>query len=208
MGPAKVEIPSPDKFLRKHYKEPKLSDKIVPFSEDSLKRMSISTRTDNSWMQTQSKKDFIKSNAIENILTPPRKPRASYAFTKNGDKQLLEPSGLVPKYVNKKDYGQTPEYLQQRKEEERRAQEEYKKYVRECLSQEATKQLSEEERLSTLQGLKKNWEEMNHRYQCLSIIMDTIPKRTRKEKLEVQMKQLERDIDLMETHQTIYIANN
>ncbi|KAG9340099.1 hypothetical protein JZ751_022022, partial [Albula glossodonta] len=165
--------PSPEKFLRKHSKEPKLADNIVPFSEENLRRKPISTRPDNSWMRTPSKNNFVKSNAVDNILSAPRRPQACYAFTKNGDKQPLETSGLVPKYVHKKDYGQTPEYLQQRKEEERRAQEEYDEYVKERLRQGAMKQLSDEERLSTLQGLKKNWEEIHHQYQCLSIVTDT-----------------------------------
>ncbi|KAJ8375867.1 hypothetical protein SKAU_G00064470 [Synaphobranchus kaupii] len=159
-------------------------------------------------IRTQAKRDYVKSNAIDTILSAPRKPQPSYAFTKNGDKQLLENSGLVPKYVNKKGYGQIPEYLQQRKVKERKAQEEYDEYVREHLRQGAMKQLSDEERQSTLQGLKKNLEQMYHQYQCLSIVIDTIPKRNRKEKLESQMKEVEKDIDLVERHKTIYIANN
>ncbi|XP_061096766.1 enkurin-like [Conger conger] len=208
MGPPKAVIPSPEKFLRKYSKGPKPTDKMSTFKEENIKRLAISTRCDNTWMRTQSKKDYVKSNVMDNILSPPRKPQPSYAFTKNGDKQLLENSGLVPKYVNKKDYGQIPEYLEQRNVEERRAQEEYDEYVKERLRQGAMKQLSDEERLSTLQGLKKNLEEMHYQFQCLSIVIDTIPKRNYKERLELQMKQLERDIDLFERHKTIYIANN
>lgn len=37
--------------------------------------------------------------------------------------------------------------------------------------------------------------------------MDTIPKKINKEKLEIQMKQLEHDIDVIEKHKVIYIAN-
>ncbi|KAJ8396791.1 hypothetical protein AAFF_G00013900 [Aldrovandia affinis] len=210
MGPAKVEIPSPEKFLRKHSKEPKLPEKksFVYMDGDRQRKPPIPTRTENPQIGMHSSKDFIRNNAIENLLAAPRKPQPIYADTRHGDKQPLECSGLVPKYLKKKDYGQTPEYLQQRKEEERRAQEEYNKYVKEHLRQGAMKQLSEEERQATLQGLKNNWEELQHLYQALSIVTDTSPKKHSKERLEMQMKQLERDIDLMETHQTIYIANN
>ncbi|XP_036376114.1 enkurin-like [Megalops cyprinoides] len=211
MGLAKVELPSPEKFLRKHSKEPKLFERktkqVMPCTDDSLKRPTLSLRLDNSWKRTPSKKDFIKANAVDTILAVPKKPQPAYAFTKHGDRRPLEPSGLVPKYVNKKDYGQTPEYLHQRKEEMRRAQEEYDEYVKERLQQGAMKQLSEEERQSTLEGLKKNWDELHFQYQGLSLITDTLPKRYRKEKLEMEMKQLERDIDLIERHKTIYIAN-
>lgn len=53
-------------------------------------------------MGIQSNKNFIQTNAIENIMAVPRKPRPTYADTKKGDKQILENSGLVPKYIKKK----------------------------------------------------------------------------------------------------------
>ena len=38
-----------------------------------------------------------------------------------------------------------------------------------------------------------------------SVVIDTLPKKSRKEKLEAEMKQLERDIELLERHPVIYI---
>ncbi len=58
------------------------------------------------------------------------------------------------------------------------------------------------------QALKKNWDELHHQYQGLSVVTDTAPKKYRKERLEQEMKQLEKDIELIERHKTIYIANN
>jgi hypothetical protein len=55
--------------------------------------------------------------------------------------------------------------------------------------------------------LKKQWEDVHHEYQTLSVIIDTIPKRQHKERLEHQMKLLEKDIDLLGKHQVIYIAD-
>ncbi|KAG5850445.1 enkurin-like [Anguilla anguilla] len=210
MGPTKVETPSPEKFLRKHSKEPRLPEKkqFVYMDGDKLRKPPIPARTEIPKMGVHSAKDFIRDNTIKNLLSAPRQPQPIYADTKHGDKQPLECSGLVPKYLKKKDYGQIPEYLLQRKVEEGRAQEEYDEYVKERVRQGAMKQLSDEERLSTLQGLKKNWEELHHQYQALSIVTDTGPKKYIKEKLEMQMKQLEKDIDLIERHKTIYIANN
>ncbi|CAB1349609.1 unnamed protein product [Coregonus sp. 'balchen'] len=117
-------------------------------------------------------------------MAVPRKPQPIYADTKTGNKQLLENSGLVPKYIKKNDFGKTPEYLQQRAEV-RRPQDKYESY-----------------------GMKKNWGELHHQYQELSVVMDTTPKKYCKERLELEMKQLERDIDLIERYKTIYIANN
>lgn len=62
-------------------------------------------------------------------------------------------------------------------------------------------------RQSIIDGLKANWEELHHQYQGLSVVTDTAPKKARKESLEAQMKQLERDIETMEKHKVIYIAS-
>lgn len=71
----------------------------------------------------------------------------------------------------------------------------------------AMKQLSESERNAILTGLKANWEDLYHQYQGLSVVTDTLPKKHRKERLENEMKQLERDIQMMEKHATVYISN-
>ena len=55
------------------------------------------------------------------------------------------------------------------------------------------------------QGLKKNWEELHHQYQGLSVVTDTAPKKNRKERMEAEMKQLERDIEMIEKHDAIFI---
>ncbi|KAL4630951.1 enkurin [Arapaima gigas] len=214
MGPPKVEVPSPKRFLLKHSNEPKLAEHVTEKPATYVacgkqRKPPVPPKSDNPLRSIQrSSKDFIKSNAIETITAMPKKPQPICADTRNGDKKPLEPSGLVPKYVKKKDYGQMPGYLQQRKEEVRRAQEEYESYVKEHLQQRAMKQLSEEERQTILQGLKENWGELHHQFQGLSVITDTLPKRLRKERLELEMKQLEKDIELIERHKTIYVANN
>uniref|UniRef100_A0A671KWB0 Enkurin-like n=1 Tax=Sinocyclocheilus anshuiensis TaxID=1608454 RepID=A0A671KWB0_9TELE len=195
MGPAKVDVPSPQKYLLKHSKEPKLAE-----NDELHSKPPIPARTDKPLMGLHSNKNFIKTNAVENIMTVPKKPQPVYAYTKKGDKQLLEKSGLIPKYIKKKDYGLTPEYLLQRREEVKKAQEEYDNYVKERMREGAMKQLSGEERHNILQ--------LHHQYQGLSVVTDTAPKKYRKERLEQEMKQLEKDIELIERHKTIYIANN
>ncbi|XP_029481834.1 enkurin [Oncorhynchus nerka] len=210
MGPVKVDLPSPEKYLLKHSKEPKLPEK-QPFSyldDETFKKPQIPAKADNPLMGIHTKKDFVKTNAFENIMAVPKKPQPIYADTKTGHKQLLENSGLLPKYIKKKDFGKTPEYLQHRTEEVRRAQDEYDSFVKEHMRQGTMKQLSEDERNNILQGLKMNWGELHHQYQGLSVVTDTTPKKYRKERLELEMKQLERDIDLIERYKTIFIANN
>ncbi|XP_076827360.1 enkurin [Brachyhypopomus gauderio] len=210
MGPAKVDMPSPDKYLLKHSKEKKLPEKKA-FSYghcNQPRKPHVPAKTEAPLMGIHTKKNFVKSNAIGNIMAVPPLPRPAYVHTVHGDKELLDNSGLVPKYIRKKDYGQTPEYIEQRREEVRRAQEQYDSYVKERITEAAMKQLSDEEHQNILQGLKKNWGELHHQYQGLSVVTDTIRKKHRKEQLELELKQLEKDIDLIERYKTIYITNN
>ncbi|XP_053351232.1 enkurin-like [Clarias gariepinus] len=210
MGPSKVDVPPPDKYLLKHSKEPQLPErKPFLYHEDFQPRKPpVPARTEKPLMGICSKMDFVKSNVIKNKMAVPRKPQPACAHTRHGDKQVLQNSGLVPQFIKKKDYGQTPQYLSQRQEEVRREQEEYEQYVQERMKEEAMKQLSEEERQEILHGLKKNWDELQHQYQGLSLVIDTLPKKHRKLQLEAEMKQLEKDIELMERHKIIYIAKS
>jgi len=208
MGPAKVDTRPPNDFLKKHEKEPKPGDK-KPFhypDEDS-KRPLVPRKEDRPIMGIKTTKDFIKQNAVENIMSVAKKPAKIFVDTKKGDTQPLDPSGLEPRYVLKKDFGQTPEYIKKREEEMRQAQEEYNAYIADHFRKGAMKQLTEAERQEILDGLKSNWEYIHHEYQSLSVVTDTAPKKNRKEKMETEMKQLERDIELLEKHRVVYIAN-
>ena len=53
-------------------------------------------------MGLKTTKNFIKNNAIENIMSVAAKPAKNMVDTKGGDKQPLPNSGLEPKYVHKK----------------------------------------------------------------------------------------------------------
>lgn len=59
-----------------------------------------------------------------------------------------------------------------------------------------------------MQGLKQNWEELQKQYQGLPILTDTIPKKLHKAKIEHALKQLEKDIVLIERHPYIYVYND
>ena len=97
-------------------------------------------------MGIRSNKNFITTNAVENIMSVPKKPEKKYADTKVGATHQLDPSGLTPKYLNKKDFGKNPEYLEKRKKEMETAQIEYDAYIRERFRQGAMQQISEDER--------------------------------------------------------------
>ncbi|NXN79776.1 ENKUR protein, partial [Bombycilla garrulus] len=204
MGPAKVAVPSPSDYLQKHSKEPKLAPKKKQ-EGDKVLPLSVPRRTYHP--VTRTKKNFINKNALAVIKGEPKKPEHFCVDTRQGDKYLLEPSGLFPKYIRKKNYGVLPKYVTQRNEEMKREEEEYQARVLEQLKKKAMKVLSEEERTNILEALKKKWEEVNHAYQCLPIVTDTMCKRMHKEELELKLKQLEHDIAAIEKYKSIYIAD-
>jgi hypothetical protein len=109
--------------------------------------------------------------------------------------------------LHKKDFGETPEYIKKRKDEMKQAQDEYDAYVAEHFRRGAMRKLTDEEHQSLIDGLKDNWEQLHRDFLQLSVVIDTVPKKHRKERLEAEMKQLEHDIELLDSHQTIYIAN-
>ena len=152
-------------------------------------------------------KNFISQNAVDTIMAVPRQPEKNVVDTRKGDKFSLDPSGLAPIFIKKKDFGNVPEYIIQRKEDTAKARAEYEAYMNEYLKRGALRSMSEEERAAILQGLKQNWDDLHHKFQSLSVVTDTIPKKLRKEKLENDMKMLEKDIDLLQRHQLIYIAD-
>ena len=89
---------------------------------------------------------ILRLIAVDIIKAVPKKPAPNFADTRKGDIHALEPSGLAPKYLKKKDFGKTPPYLSKRKEELARAQQEYEDYVKGALNGGSMKCLSETER--------------------------------------------------------------
>uniref|UniRef100_A0A3B5A6E2 Enkurin domain-containing protein n=1 Tax=Stegastes partitus TaxID=144197 RepID=A0A3B5A6E2_9TELE len=102
MGPAKVELPSPDKYLKKNSKESKPYE-ATECSRGAHKTCScterkapVPARTDNPLMGIHTKRDFIKT-----AVAVPKKPQPICVDTNKGHKQPLENSGLVPKFIKK-----------------------------------------------------------------------------------------------------------
>ncbi|XP_069111452.1 enkurin-like [Argopecten irradians] len=208
MGQANVPVPTTDEYLKKRSKEPVLPDKTeFKYPDEDRRRPAVPPKDNTPLMGLKTNKNFITTNAVQNITSVPKAPQKIYCDTRNGDKNFLEPSGLEPKYIHKKEYGDTPKYLSKRKEEMQKAQEEYDAYIAEHFRRGAMRSLTDEERQAILKGLQTNWEEIHDQYQSLSVVTDTAPKKNRKERMEAEMKQLERDIETFERHKVIYIAN-
>jgi len=218
MGLATVNTHEPTGFLKKQNRsqsdqqqagQSKTSDGQFKYT-DRLKAplpdfKNIEYKGEKPWKSTEASKDFIKKNAKKVIQSSAKKGEPKFVDTVGGNSSPLKPSGLVPNYVNKKNYGQVPSYLIKRRTQINDAKAEYEVWAHEQQAQCQMKVMSPDERIKIIQGLKKNWEELHHQYQGLSVVTDTAPKKNRKERMEAEMKQLERDIEMIEKHDAIFI---
>jgi len=151
--------------------------------------------------------DKIRANAVANIAAIPKLPKKIYVDTSHGHKNDLLSSGLVPRYRNKSEYGKVPEYIKRRRAETERAQQMYDEYFQEQVDANKLAQLTSDQREDLLVRLKSKWDKLYHQYQGLSVVTDTAPKKNRKEYLENEMSLLEKDINFLERHTTIFIDN-
>lgn len=140
-------------------------------------------------------KNFITSNAVENILAVPKRD--------------VEPVN----WLKKPHFGEVPPYLQKIKQE---ISDEYE-YIKSMQQQmddaapAGMRQLPEEERVAMVNALKTKWDQVNKLYQstsCLSLrSLDTIGKVKRKEQYEAQLAQIEKDIEKL-SKKVVYIADD
>jgi len=138
-------------------------------------------------------KNFITSNAVENILAVPKR-----------DPEPVD-------WLKKPHFGEVPPYLKAIQSEI--AQEyEYIKSMQESDvggAPPGMKLLPDEERLMLVEQLKTKWQDVNKAYQGSSVLslasLDTIGKVKRKEMYEAQLAQLEKDIEKLSKKQ-VYVA--
>jgi len=164
----KGQIPQPQAFTRKA-------------SSSQSRKASVPTRDERPIYGLKTSKNYVTANAVENILQAPKRV----------------PTTDV-RYTSKADYGDVPEYLKRIKQE-RQEKDEFIKHIQQVRAEQTgVKLLPEEDRLKILAGLKERWTEMNKQYiQNTSFVISTERARLRKENLEAQLTQLEKDIEKM-----------
>lgn len=159
------------------------------------------SRDDRPLYGLKTSKNFVVSNAVENILAAPQ-PRPA----------------AEPDYLRKSDFGKAPAYLSEVKQEI----EQEKEFIRTMLAEDAgagdddyeeVRELSEEDRAGLIKALKAKWEEVNHAYQLItfkriSSSSSTIGAIRRKEECENQLAQLEKDIAKLEARGPIYVVDD
>mmetsp|Transcript_14609 Transcript_14609/g.36983 ORF Transcript_14609/g.36983 Transcript_14609/m.36983 type:complete len:247 (+) Transcript_14609:337-1077(+) len=188
--------PNPKKFLTKHSKEPILPDPAPVTVSKDKRKAPVPSRAERPIMGLVSSKNFVTANAVEAILSKPRKTN-------------MEPL----QYTKKQDYGKIPAYLLRNKaklQTEKDAVEQYltRKAEEETFGNGGTlRRLEEEERQGLLRHLKAKWEEVNSVYQKMTFTLDTPAKQKRKENYELTLSQIEKDIKRLEKN-NIYIAED
>ncbi|XP_055610110.1 enkurin-like [Uranotaenia lowii] len=210
MGYAKVPQPNPEEFLKKNGGVRYRATKSAPvrLCSDACKPP-VPKKNELECGRQQVVK--IVDHKMENIKKatsagPKQQRPPRYADTRKGDFHDLKKSGLVPVYMCQPKYGKIPCYLERRKREL-----EIQKQAMKCAVPEeksSCKMVTQEERLELLKGLKKNWEKLQQEYQSLPLLIDTVPKMMRKAKLEKGLKELEKDILMLENTPVIYVFDD
>ena len=169
----------------------------APFMYDGPRKPAVPTAAElaatRSVAPPKEAKNFITTNAVENILAVPKK---------------AEPP---TDWMKKKNYGEVPAYLRKIKAE---IADEYE-YLRQMQEAQANagppgmRQMEDGERLALVHSLKTKWEEVNKIYQSTSVLsldsLDTIGKVKRKEQYEAQLAQIEKDIEKLQKP-IVYVA--
>jgi hypothetical protein len=179
LGDAK---PNTKTFAKKGMGETKLFKPKVTAQAKQKLRAPVPKKDEKPIMGLTSDKNYIVSNAVENILAAPK---------------IKDGQGVD--YTKKKAYGKTPQYLQKIKKE---IDQEYE-MVREMQMEDEQQKdrdkflLPEGEREELIASLKKKWEVTHRTYQQITHVqkIDTVGLRRKKETCEQELRQLEKDIE-------------
>merc|ERR1712167_400358 len=154
MGPLKVAVPEPQRYLKAYTREDnKLPEpRKFEYKDATERKPSIPTREEKPVMGLVTSKNFITCNAVENILAVPKKTDVRQVS-----------------YMNKKGYGKVPKYLEKVKAE---IEDEYNyiQSMQEAYDEEGedgqcrTRMMANNEKMAMLEGLKTNWDRINKAY--------------------------------------------
>lgn len=159
-------------------------------SSEEIRKPKVPLLTERPIMGLKSEKNYIISNAVEVILSgkeeiinivPKKLKKEEEHFMMSKD------YGVIPKYLTENRYKIENEYKAIREEKKKMAEEEAKKKAL----------LTEEQVESLREGLNKKLETLNRDYANLShkTKVDTIVMKNKKESLEKEMTQIEKDLE-------------
>ncbi|XP_008543367.1 enkurin isoform X2 [Microplitis demolitor] len=227
------EIQRPD-IKHKHYHIPDYQHKLPEWKSRKLSNTSDKIPRNS----TNSEKNFKRDNIIKIKNTQAKKPILYYVDDRRGNSFPRKPASFsvcqsvenenpqfyleknrmsekarkkfLNKFINaRKTSDQSSAKSEKSSEYDRLESKENKKKSFKKHSKELNcRYVSDEERAQLLSGMKKRWEEMMKQFQSLPFLTDTPPKAKRKAKMEQDLKQLEKDIDMIERHPHIYVYDD
>jgi len=184
----------PTKFTRAHEKEPILPPPAAPSNPKPKLRAPVPTKDEKPVMGLTSNKDFITHNAVTAILAKPGKvPQEEFQWTQRPG------------------YGQVPMYLRRVKQTISSEREQFEQFVRMRTMPEANAamtSLQPAERAQLLRHLKIKWASLNDGYQKGALCPDSEQKKRRKEDLERQLAEVERDIKTLERGDVVMVLDD
>lgn len=201
MGYAEVHLESPAEFLK--IGNGIRPDPVTPNHKCFRRNIPPVPKLQPKRAQSAPPKNFKLKNIHEANALTSRKPVPRYVDTCRGDFHELKTSGLTPVYVKRPTFGRVPKYLKKRIKELQMDEEIARQ--KEINQQPLCRYVTQNERDDVLNGLRYNWNDLQRKYQSLSIITDTLTKKMRKLTIESQLKQLEKDILLIEQNPHIYV---
>ena len=112
----------------------------------------------------------------------------------------VKPKGKEPSAIHK-DFGKTPDYIKKYKIENSIKKEKKKRRLEEAKYPKGTKLLSEEERISTLNGLIQTKKDLNTMLEKMPITTRTMAVQQKKEELIHKIEEVEKGIDMFSKKQ-------
>ncbi|KAF7273580.1 enkurin [Rhynchophorus ferrugineus] len=218
MGVPQENSPDPQNYLKKKTGKPSYTVNRPEKEEKLCRNLKLPQKQETPLVKdlidaskqhekkVMSTKDFIKDNIHSMKTAKPKGTAHKMVIDRGGTTVCPEANGWEPVYLKKPIFGKTPKYLvrfNKIKEKEYQMRKDASgKQQPKC------RYIRRDERETLLNGLKQNWEELQKQYQGLPILTDTIPKKIRKSKLEADLKQIEKDIVLVERHPYIYVYSD
>merc|ERR1719223_66819 len=111
MGYAKHPVAKPETFLKAHEKEfthqfpnpPRPRDPNAP-QEEVCKKPAVPRHNEQPLLGLKTNKNFISQNAVDTIMTVPRKPEKNMVDTRNGKKIQLGNKWLTTSLCQKEEF--------------------------------------------------------------------------------------------------------
>ena len=221
----KVNVENLIKEYKEKYGEDPELDKMMQDYNDNINQINaeknqvnINTKKSNN-IQNNPKVINNKKKDVHKAPTPTVKdapiilPKIHKNYIRQ-NRQLVTDNKIQPKKslaevkkdVKHKDYGKVPDYIKKYEIEREQQKEEEKKQKEALKYPKGTKLLSEEERISTLNGLINSKKEMETLLEKMPITTRTLSIQNKKEELIKKLEEIEKAIDMFSKKQVFIKA--